>query len=289
MLKKIPVILFVSVMLIFTAVHAFAYEVDYRMYGEAVKSLHIPIPSIMYHKITDNPAEVTDYVVTKKTLEDDFAEIKSRGYTPITIEKFYELKKMAKSMFIDDNYKKLASFFKENPKPIIITVDDGYKGIYTYMLPVMKEYGYKASFYICGELIDRQNPEYCSWEDIRLLNESGLAEIGNHTYSLHSKSKEELEKFYETSFDSAIADMKENDRVIEFNTGVKTVSVSYPYGQYDDLVGGKMRVAGYEKTVSTDYRVNKISDKNIPVGRFNRPASFTTEEFFDMVDEKCGR
>lgn len=255
-------------------------------YVTAYKGVQMPIPALMYHKITENPAEVSDWTITKEMLEADFAEIKERGYTPITVADYFYYKKFADSLATRGNYNLVADFFRKYPKPIIITFDDGYEGIYTYVLPLLKEYGFRASFYICGELIDSQHPEYCTWDEIREMAASGLCDFGNHTYSLHSYVKEDLAWVYNSEYERAKADINKNRDVIYENTGVYTKAYSFPYGLYalDLLFNLK---SDYEIFISTDYRVNRMRDRQQALGRFNRAASIPTEEYFDMVDEKC--
>jgi len=285
MLKRITLLTLAMLMLF--SMSASAFTIDGGTYVEALKALQVNIPSIMYHKITDNPAEVTDFVVTGEMLAADFAEINSRGYTPITASEFFRIRKLTENLFNNEAYKEVAEFYKKYPKPIIITFDDGYKGIYTYALPLMRQYNFKANFYICGELIDNQNSEYCTWEEIKALSDSGLAEIGNHTYSLHNKSKEEIGTFYNSRFQEALADINLNREKITSATGVDCKVISFPYGQYDYNIVANLKTAGYEMLISTDYKVNRYNEKTKTIGRFNRPASFTTKEFFDMVDMKC--
>ena len=64
-------------------------------YVDAYKVRLTKIPALMYHKITDNPDEVTDWVITGEMLAADFAEIKKRGYTPITVAEYHNIKKAA--------------------------------------------------------------------------------------------------------------------------------------------------------------------------------------------------
>lgn len=285
MLKK-TVALILSMLTLFSG-QALAFGIDGDTYVQALKGLQNKIPALMYHKVTDNPAEVTPYVVTGTMLSEDFAEIKARGYTPITVSDFYRIRKLSKNLFNNDNYKVVAEFFKQYPKPIIITFDDGYKGIYTNALPLMKQYNFKANFYICGELIDNKNPEYCTWEEIKVLAASGLAEIGNHTYSLHNKSKEDLNAAYQINFNEVLNDINKNKEIIAANTGIYSKVFSFPYGQYDYTLLGNLTNAGYEAFVSTDYRVNMIGDRVATLGRFNRDTAFTATQFFDIVDAKC--
>lgn len=263
-------------------------ESDSKIFSRAYNGARLNIPALMYHKVTDNPDEVTDYVVTGDMLAKDFAEINLRGYSPITVSEYYELAELAKDINNKDNYTKLSDFFKINPKPIIITFDDGYKGIYTHVLPLMKKYDFKVNFYICGELIDTENPEYCTWDEIKMLSESGLAEIGNHTYALHAKSKEELSALYASEINIALDDISKNQKLITEVTGKDVKVFSFPYGQYDNLTLHALRTNEYECFISTDYRANQLTDKKTTLGRANRSGLIPTKEYFNMIDQLCG-
>lgn len=267
--------------------NAHALSLDGQAYIETLSAMQKKIPALMYHKITDNPSEISDYVVTGEMLRNDFEEIKRRGYSPITVSEYYSLVKCTENLYSNNNYLKIAEFFRKNPNPIILTFDDGYKGIYTHVLPLMREYGFKANFYICGQLIDQNHPEYCTWEEIKLLSQSGLAEIGNHTYSLHSKTKEELNTLYKINMRDAINDINKNRQVMFTNSGVQSNVFSFPYGQYDPFILNMLKSSGYSYFISTDYRVNYLADKHEALGRFNRSAFETTKQFFDTVDLKC--
>lgn len=285
MTKKIIVLSLIVTMILSMGINAFAFQIDGASYIKALQGVQKKIPAIMYHKITENPDEVTDFVVTDKMLADDFAEMQKRGYTPITVGDFYYIRKKAENIF--NNSKEIADFFAKYPKPIIITFDDGYEGIYTYVLPLMKQYNFRVSFFICGELIDNKVNEYCTWEQIKALNDSGLAEIGNHTYSLHNKSKEELNALYKADFATALLDISKNRDLLTEKTGVYSTTYSFPYGQYDPITLAHLQTAGYRAFVSTDYRVNFINDRKATLGRFNRAASIPTKDYFDMVNQMC--
>ncbi len=287
MLKKIIAMTLTMIMLFSINAFASTFFIDSRAFIEARKSVQTKIPALMYHKVSDNPAEFNDFVVTSKMLAEDFAEIKARGYSPVFASEYFEVKQYSENLLNNHNYKIVADFYKKNPKPIIITFDDGYKGIYTNVLPLMKEYNFKVNFYICGELIDKMNPEYCTWDEIKALNESGLAEIGNHTYSLHAKTREELAPMYQSDFPAILADINKNRAVIKEKTGIDCTVFSFPYGLYDIRTIANLKSAGYRYFISTDYRVNRVDDRQVTLGRFNRDSQFTTKAFFDLVDSKC--
>ena len=64
---------------------------------------------------------------------------------------------------------------------VVLTFDDGNKSDYTYVRPLLKRYGFGATFFITEGLGFLNNKDhYVTWEEIRALHEEGF-EIGNHT------------------------------------------------------------------------------------------------------------
>jgi len=64
---------------------------------------------------------------------------------------------------------------------VVLTFDDGNKSDITYTVPLLKRYGFSATFYVTeglDVLIDKEHR--LTWEEIRKLHEDGF-EIGNHT------------------------------------------------------------------------------------------------------------
>jgi peptidoglycan/xylan/chitin deacetylase (PgdA/CDA1 family) len=67
-------------------------------------------------------------------------------------------------------------------KAVILNFDDDWKGQITYAVPILKEYGFNASFYVTTGCLTYQNSSFCnnaggesamSWDDIKALSESG--------------------------------------------------------------------------------------------------------------------
>ncbi len=64
---------------------------------------------------------------------------------------------------------------------VVLTFDDGNKSDRTFVGPLLKEYGFGATFFINKEgSFAGDTEKYLSWEDVRWLHEAGF-EIGNHT------------------------------------------------------------------------------------------------------------
>lgn len=63
-------------------------------------------------------------------------------------------------------------------KMVVLTFDDSCVSHATYVGPLLKEYGFGATFYITEAFKDKA--KYMSWEQIKKLEEMGF-EIGNHS------------------------------------------------------------------------------------------------------------
>jgi len=78
---------------------------------------------------------------------------------------------------------------------IVLTFDDGNKSDFTYVAPLLKQYGFGATFYITEGLNFLTNKQhYVTWEEVQQLNQFGF-EIGNHTRyhkNVNNQTQEEL-------------------------------------------------------------------------------------------------
>ena len=66
---------------------------------------------------------------------------------------------------------------------VVLTFDDGNKSDFAYVAPLVRQYGFGASFYVTeglGYHDDVDKERYTSWDEVRRIHEMGF-EIGNHT------------------------------------------------------------------------------------------------------------
>lgn len=194
------------------------------------------VPILLYHDINTNP-DKSGIAVTPEKFESDLAALKQAGYTAMNFKDLVDC---------IDKVKPWPS------KPVIITFDDGYASNYTYAYPLLKKYEMRACFFVIGWSVGRTNQEssvegitpHFTWQEAREMAESGLVEIQNHTYDLHSEeglsygkgeatgkgvSKLSLEPAYNYQY-RLISDFKYNNELIQKATGQSPTILAYPMG-----------------------------------------------------------
>lgn len=187
------------------------------------------IPILMYHYIrtVDETADPVGFrlSVTPERFAEQMGWLAENDYTPIRMDEVADCLR-AKT---------------ECPrKPVVLTFDDGYADAATEALPILKRYGFTATFYIIVDFID--TPGFLSWRQVRQLHTSGM-EIGSHTLShadLTGLNPQQAQREIERS-----------KIMLEQRLGTPMRSFSYPAGSYSPLHVGMARRAGYTNAVTT--------------------------------------
>ena len=139
-------------------------------------------------------------------------------------------------------------------RTIALTFDDGRRDNLTVVLPILREYGIAATFYVCAELVGRRiafpsHPDRddaasgaCSfdlmdWDGLRELRDAGMC-IGSHT-----ATHPDLTRCPEDRLAHETAGSK---RLIEERLGIPVRHFAYPWGRFDARVLSHVRQAGYE-------------------------------------------
>jgi peptidoglycan/xylan/chitin deacetylase (PgdA/CDA1 family) len=187
------------------------------------------VPIFMYHYVrTVDPAEDElgyNLSVTPERFAEHLEWLHTNGYTPIRMDHLADC--LRGRDICPDN-------------AVALTFDDGYEDAATAALPLLEQYGYPATFYIVTEFVGR--PGYMSWDQIRLLHESGM-EIGSHTLTHPDLTARDAEVAYN--------EIAESRAIIEEQIGAPVRSFSYPIGSYNGELAAQVREAGYTNAVTT--------------------------------------
>ncbi len=245
----------------------------------------IPIPILMYHSVLKDESKAGKYIVTPKTLENDFIYLKENHYSTITVNDL------------------IAYVYEGIPlpkKPIILTFDDGHYNNMVYLLPLLEKYEMKAVISVVGSYIeefskkDSHNPNYSylTWEDVKQLHNSGRIEFANHTYNMHESSdrkgcaikkgenKEEYQKILKDDLTLLQNELQKNSNI------PAPLTFTYPFGFICKESQTVLEDSGILASLSCYEKVSKISKAPSSLyclGRFNRPNDISTEKFMKKI------
>lgn len=149
-------------------------------------------------------------------------------------------------------------------KAILLTFDDGYRGFYSQVYPLLKAYHYPAVLAVVGSWLDAASGEtvnyggklvprdkFLSWQQLREIAESGLVEIASHSYDGHrgvsANSQGNLQPALSTRMYSVDtnsyedhaayiarvrADLEANNRLLKQKLGIRPRVMVWPFGKY---------------------------------------------------------
>ncbi len=194
---------------------------------------------LVFHNISEKGGNL--YTITPEEFEKEIRYIKSQSYTSISGENFREFLK-GKTDIPD--------------KSVLITFDDGLRGVYKYAYPVLKKYGFKAVFFVIAGRVGNRSG-FISWEEAREMVESGVFEIDSHTYLSHKrieKNGKSVSSIYtngdgetEEDFrDRVLTDFLNSRSVIKENLGYEPLMFAYPYGEYSKETIDLLKKAGFQ-------------------------------------------
>lgn len=130
----------------------------------------------------------------------------------------------------------LRSSCKDKEHSIVCTFDDGYVGVFQHALPLMRQYGFTATVFVCTDYIgklnnwnlkDKVSRLHMNLSQLRNLQEAGW-EIGSHGANHCS-----LLRLDEVSLENTLALSKS---LLEELLGTPIHSFAYPYGDSNQFV-----------------------------------------------------
>jgi peptidoglycan/xylan/chitin deacetylase (PgdA/CDA1 family) len=212
----------------------------------------------MYHQISREPNRLGAYVVSEEEFESDLKLLQDNGYTTVTIKDL--LKYVNKIGGLPD-------------KPVMLTFDDGFQSDYTYALPILKKYKMKAIFSIIGQYTEENsdpntprhiNYAHLSWDEIREMKATGLAEFQCHTYDMHdmSKRKGALKKWNESKEEyrvSVLNDLSKLSEACKKNIGESPQAFTCPFGCYSDQLGEIIKEFGLPAIMHSYQKMNVLT------------------------------
>lgn len=202
------------------------------------KNLEIPI--FLYHHIVKEESEIQyDYMqTTEKTFEEQIRGLENLGYHFISYQDL---------IYYNNGQKKLYK------KSCVLTFDDGCKDIYTNAYPILQKYNIPFTMFVVTNAVGADG--CASWEELKEMQDSGLALIASHSTN-HTE-------FNKLSVEETLENVDSSYKALEENLGEqKTKIFTYPYGLYSQEQLEPLKEEGYVINL-TDNKINKSKDLNL--------------------------
>ena len=203
---------------------------------------------LSFHEIADpGEALIPEYAVTPTMFVRQIDWLKNNGYNFVSVDDILADREGHRDL---------------PPKAVLITFDDGYRSMYEHAWPLLKMLKIpsvvavvgaweedKGTVNFDGRMITRD--KLMTWAQLRELSESGLVEVGSHSFDLHhgiqgnpqgnmepaattrrwiaDKNAYEDEASYKARI---AADLKHSRDIIRDRIGKAPRVIAWPYGRY---------------------------------------------------------
>jgi len=212
---------------------------------------NLNIPIILYHNL--NPTVPGSMNITPQKFEANLKRLKDNGFTFIPLKEAVE--------YLQGKRTSLP------PKPIVLTADDGWESVYTYMFPVIKKLNIPITLFIYPESISSRK-HFLTWDQLKELKNSALVDIQSHTYS-HPNFKVAKRKLSPAAYEQLIhKELFTSKQILEEKMGIKVTLLAWPFGIYNDYLENEAKKAGYVMAFTIGYRTANRSFKSMEQPRF---------------------
>lgn len=184
--------------------------------------------------------------------EKHLQELKDKGLSVISMQDFLAWRRGEKSI---------------PAKSVIITIDDGYVSGIDVGVPLLKKYGFPATFFVYLDYINKGGKSV-TWAQLGQLRDEGF-DIGSHTVS-HQDLRKKHSKSKIATYDEWLKDEVERSKqTIEEQLGIKCASIAYPFGHHNAKVQEAVRAVGYELGFTTYGQRIGIDAAPFSIGRYD--------------------
>lgn len=221
------------------------------------------VPILMYHYLSDPPPRADRYrrdlAVSPAQFEQQLAYLKAEGYQTISL--YDLLYHLTLGWPLPDN-------------PAIITFDDGYRDNHTNAFPLLRKYGFTATFFVLTEVTGQDIPEYMNWDQLVEMQATGM------DIECHARVHEDLTEIDPARLVWQVLGCRE---MIENELGQRPRFVAYPSGIYDDQVSALFASDSYWGGITTRQGIWHSSDKIFEIERLRVRNTTTVEEFAELL------
>jgi peptidoglycan/xylan/chitin deacetylase (PgdA/CDA1 family) len=189
----------------------------------------LTMPILMYHYVRTPPSMFTDLMGYKLSVSpEDFTA---------------QMDWLAVNRYHPVDFNDMRAYFDGTTplpaKPVVITLDDGYRDLYTTAFPILAAHHFKAVAYIVSSFVGQSR--YVTKDQILEMDKGGI-QIAAHTIDHANLAR--------ASFGATMYQLVESKRWLEQLVGHPVVDFAYPSGQASPHVVTALGQAGYDTAVT---------------------------------------
>jgi peptidoglycan/xylan/chitin deacetylase (PgdA/CDA1 family) len=219
------------------------------------------IPILMYHNVGEwdiyESALSQRFKIPPLTLDTHLQYI-SENYNVISLSNIYD--SLTNDIELPEN-------------PIVLTFDDGWRGVYTEAFPLLQKYDLRATIFLITSHYGEKDG-YLTKDQIQEMIDSGFVEIGNHT--VHHPMLGFLNQ------NDIMKEIKDANASLKQDFGIHSTTFSYPGGSYNKLVLEVLEKLGYKTAVTVNAGQEQSEDELLLLKRIAVDGGDTVE----ILEEK---
>jgi intercellular adhesin biosynthesis polysaccharide N-deacetylase len=155
-------------------------------------------------------------------------------------------------------------------KCVWISFDDIDVSVYENAFPILKEANVPFTMFVIAGQVgnkDFSNLEMATWDELREMKESGLADFGSHTFDMHRFEGDTPVFLIPDNAEEFKEDLAKSVDKIESELDVIVKSFAYPYGNTSKQVTRLVKAQGLEAAHILAPQVIRPADDNFHINR----------------------
>ena len=222
------------------------------------------VPILLYHDFTRTRS--SKMKVLESSFEAQMKFLKENEYHVITLDQFLNFMEYKESI---------------PEKSVVITIDDGWKSLYTIAYPILKKYNFPATLFVYTDFIGGKKALTCN--QIKELAEYGFdiqCHTRTHRYLTKIKDEETFNQFFKSVEEELIYPKKLLKRKINRDCNC----LAYPYGKTSSLVAAMLKKHGYRAAFTVTRGGNPFYLNNYNLNRSAIYGHYNLEKFKKNLD-----